>query len=45
MGVVIMGRVAYMVEKDTPGAWEYRGGFYLWEKDFNLLYWQGREGK
>ena len=45
MGVVIMGRVAYMVEKDTHGALEYRGGYYLWEADYNRLYWDLMEGR
>lgn len=29
MGVVIHSRVAYMVTRETPGAWEYKGGWYL----------------
>ena len=38
MGVVINGKVAYTVEKNTPNAFEHNSGYYLWEQDY-IKYW------
>lgn len=36
LGVVIGGKVAWMVDKDCPNAFEYKGGYYLQEKDYTI---------
>ena len=33
-GVVIGSRVAWIVEEDCPYAFEYMGGYYVWDKDY-----------
>lgn len=37
-GVVIGEKVAWMVDKDCPCAFEYKGGYYVWDKDFLKAY-------
>lgn len=39
IGVVINWKTAWMVTKDCPKAFEYKGGWYVWDKD----YWTARE--
>ena len=39
LGVVIKGKVAYQVDKTCPYAFEYKGGFYIWDKH----YWKMKE--
>ena len=34
MGVVISGKVAYMVEKPEEKAFFYCGAWYMWERDY-----------
>lgn len=36
LGVVIGGKVAWMVENGCPNAFEYKGGYYLLEKDYAI---------
>lgn len=33
-GVVIGEKVAWTVDKDCPCAFEYKGGYYVWDKDY-----------
>lgn len=36
LGVVIGEKVAWMVDKDCPKAFEYKGGYYLKERDYEV---------
>lgn len=38
IGVVIGGKSAWMVDKDCPKAFEYKGGYYVLDKDFYAAY-------
>ena len=38
IGVVICGKSAWMVDKDCPCSFEYKGGYYVWDKDFQKAY-------
>lgn len=38
MGVTIHGKVAWMVDKDCPCSFYYKGGYYVWDKD----YWKAK---
>ena len=46
-GVVIEDKVAWTVEKDCPYAFEYMGGYYVWDKDFlkAFEYYKNKEEK
>lgn len=38
IGVVIGEKTAWMVEKDCPKAFEYKGGYYVWDRDYLTAY-------
>lgn len=38
IGVVIGNKVAWMVDKDCPCAFEYKGGYYVWDKNYQKAF-------
>ena len=38
IGVVIHDKVAWMVDKDCPCSFYYKGGYYVWDRDYLLAY-------
>jgi hypothetical protein len=34
LGVVICGKSAWIVDNDCPCSFEFKGGYYVWDKDY-----------